>query len=150
MRWEMTEKPKGIGEEKEKQKQRRLVTSFIMSLVSGLVIGFAGVSSAIISGDPIGHIYSNSAIGPLPAIIMAIGWGIFVPVMLIRSHKIADEHENIAYLWSGTIGSYFFMTVTPIWWILNRASIVPPVDSMILLLIMMLISSIVLIWLKFR
>jgi hypothetical protein len=150
MRWKMAEKPKGIGELKEKQNQRRPLILLIISLVSGSVIGFAGVSSALLSNQPVGHIYSNAPIGGLQAIIMAILWGMFVPFMLVKSHKIADEHENIAYLWSGTIGSYFFMIITPIWWILDRADIVPPVNAMILLLMTTLISSVVLIWLKFR
>jgi hypothetical protein len=146
MRFVMTDNHKSLGEAKEKKHQSRLIGLFITSCIAGIVIGFSSKIGANLGEKFI----SNGPISQVTAIIVATLWAIFVPILFFKSHKIADEHENIAYLWSGTIGSYFMMIATPIWWLIGRAKIVPPVDAMIIMMATVFISALVALWIKYR
>lgn len=94
--------------------------------------------------------FSSSALSPAIAIALSILWigGLAIAVTLYQ--RVIDDHEERAYLWAGLAGFYGFVFPCPVWWVLARAGLAPPVDAMLLLLLAFLVNVAVYIWLKFR
>lgn len=100
-----------------------------------------------VGGDPF---FSNSALSPTIAIILALLWIGGLAVTAFFYQRVIDDHEERAYLWAGLAGFYAFIIPAPAWWALARASILPPVDAMLLVLFAVIANAAVYFWLKFR
>lgn len=122
-------------------------------------LGLAGAFGAILgvwmaSNQPAGrHGFDILLGGPLStnfATGASIFWGIGLTISLVIYHRAIDDHEERAWLWAGLAGWYAFIVPAPVWWVLNRASLAPPTDTMLLFLFSMAVNAIVWLWLKFR
>lgn len=122
-------------------------------------LGFAAVVGGILGGwmvadQPAGSDGLEVAISGSVSAGFAIGaslfWVIGLAISMTIYHRAIDDHEERAWLWAGLVGWYAFIVPAPVWWVLHRAAIAPPVDAMLLFLVSMVANAIVWAWLKFR
>ena len=130
--------------------------SLIASAVMGAIIGFMLFPSAFEMGKAVGSGERNAlsvfdiTLDPTIAIIIAITWGILLPVFCISYHKNVYEQEEHAFLWAGLICWYAMVIVAPVWWVLSWADIGPQPSVMGIFGIGMIVNAIVFLWKKFR
>lgn len=118
----------------------------------GLVLaGTLGLVSAIMlraNGDT--DLMSDSAMTPTLAIGLSALWALGLMAALIIYHRTIDDHERMAYQIGGLAGFYAFVIPCPIWWVLARASLAPPVEAMPLFAFSLTVNALVYFWFKFR
>lgn len=130
-------------------RRRRYWSALGLSAIVGGVIGGWMQLDQAQSGGVI--IFLGS--GPLSAgfaIGASIFWVLGLIIGLAIYHRSIDDHEQRAWLWAGLVGWYAFIFPAPVWWVLHRAALAPPVDAMLLFLFSMVANAIVYLWLKFR
>ncbi|MDX2210481.1 MAG: hypothetical protein SFV20_09025 [Sphingopyxis sp.] len=102
-------------------------------------------------GDgPTSDLFGNGRFDPGVAMILSALWLVGMTLSILIYHRSVDDHEKQAYLWGGLAGFYAVVFPAPVWWLLARAQIVPPVDAMILFLFAVTANAIVYMWLKYR
>ena len=130
-------------------RRKRLYTASIAgSVLLGLLTAIllrSGQSDA--TADPF---FSNSALSPQIAILLALLWGVGISIAVFIYQRTIDDHEERAYLWAGLAGYYAFVIPAPMWWVLARADLAPPVDAMLLFGLTIITNALVYLWLKFR
>lgn len=130
-------------------RQRRYWRALGLSAVVGGIVG-----GWLVVDQPEGRsAFELARTGSLSA-CFAIGasalWTIGLAVSCILYHRAIDDHEERAWLWAGLAGWYAFVFSAPVWWVLHRAALAPPVDAMILFILSMIVNAIVYLWFKFR
>ncbi len=89
---------------------------------------------------------------PLPlwfAILMAVMWGIAIPIISWRWHRVVDEHESRAYR-DGALAAFYVVGFgAPVWWFLWRGGVLPPVQVEWVYGAMMATCGIVWVWRKY-
>ncbi|APX66943.1 hypothetical protein V3I01_12590 [Sphingomonas sp. gentR] len=108
---------------------RRLVA------ISGALGGVIGAAMAIMSVVQLPHGAKPGPLdmwtSPLPlwfAIIMALVWGVFLPIISWRWHRVVDEHESRAYR-DGALAAFYVVGLgAPVWWFLWRGGVLPPLQ----------------------
>ncbi len=130
-------------------RRKRLYTASIAgSVLLGLLTAIllrSGQSDA--TADPF---FSNSALSPQIAILLALLWGVGISIAVFIYQRTIDDHEERAYLWAGLAGYYAFVIPAPMWWVLARADLAPPIDAMLLFGLTIITNALVYLWLKFR
>ena len=124
--------------------------------ISGAVGGVVGGAMAVVSilhrphGTPFDH--QTLWTSPLPlwfAILMVLVWGVVIPVISWRWHRVVDEHERQAYR-DGAVASFYTVGLgVPIWWFLWRGGALPPVQFEWVYVAMLAVGSIVWLWRKY-
>ena len=62
------------------------------------------------------------------AILMALMWGVVVPIISWRWHRVVDEHESRAYR-DGALAAFYVVGLgAPVWWFLWRGGVLPPLQ----------------------
>ncbi|HEV7343466.1 MAG TPA: hypothetical protein VGN68_17715 [Sphingopyxis sp.] len=130
-------------------RRKRLYTASVAG--SGL-LGFVTAillrsGQSDVTADPF---FSNSALSPQIAIGLALLWGVGISIAIFIYQRTIDDHEQRAYLWAGLAGYYAFVIPAPMWWVLSRADLAPPVNAMLLFLLTVAANALVYMWLKFR
>jgi hypothetical protein len=119
----------------------------------GGVIGFALALPILSNHDVDSGIGAAMIYGPLPtwlAIAAALLWGVMLPIISWRWERVVDEHERQAYR-DGAVAGFYVLTIgAPVWWLLSRGGLLPPVDAVALYAAFMVISSLVWAWRKYR
>ncbi|WP_428627210.1 hypothetical protein [Sphingopyxis sp.] len=122
-------------------------------------LGFAAVVGGIVGGwmvadQPAGRdgleMAFNGSLSTSFAMGASLFWILGLAISMTIYHRAIDDHEERAWLWAGLIGWYAFIVPAPVWWVLHRADLAPPVDAMLLFLVSMVVNAIVWAWLKFR
>lgn len=112
-------------------RKEKLSRNIIMA--SGFLGGLIGLVLVISSpdfGDDAFVIFSDSPIPPSIAIIMSAIIGLIIPALTFYWHKNAiDEQESFIARSSALPAFYFFLLAGPIWWILARGDVAPPVNG---------------------
>lgn len=129
-------------------RKRLYMTSVISSALLGFIAAVlmrSGQSDA--AANPF---FSNSALSPEIAITLALIWGVGISIAVFIYQGAIDDHERHAYLWAGLAGYYAFIVPAPVWWVLARADLAPPVDAMLLFVLTLVVNAAVWLWLKFR
>lgn len=122
--------------------------------ISGAVGGIAGLSTAlIVLQQPAGAAARpNPWTSPLPlwfAVLMALVWGVVIPVISWRWHRVVDEHERQAYR-DGAVASFYTVGLgVPVWWFLWRGGALPPVQFEWVYGAMLIVGSVVWLWRKY-
>ena len=111
---------------------RRTRRSVMWSSLLGVVLGLALVFS-----DADLNAFSNGPVDRTVAIIVTLAYVVLTPIFAFYWHKNADEFEKTAYEKGALLGIYAYSLITPGWWMLTRAEILPPQDPMIVFLIIM-------------
>ncbi|WP_347093858.1 hypothetical protein [Sphingomonas parapaucimobilis] len=122
--------------------------------ISGAVGGIAGLSTALIvlqqPKDAVAPADPWSS--PLPlwfAMLMALIWGVVIPVISWRWHRVVDEHERQAYR-DGAVASFYTVGLgVPVWWFLWRGGALPPVQIEWVYGAMLGVGGIVWLWRKY-
>lgn len=113
----------------------------------GLVISVA----LILFGDPLeggANVFSN---GPLPTFVSLLAALLYVGITIVggyRWHRTVDEHERSASNKGAIAAIYAYAVITPVWWLGERASILPTQEPMIVFVAVIAIYSAV--WTYFR
>lgn len=124
-----------------------------------LALGLAAVVGGIVGGwqvadQPVGRsgaeLAFNGSLSPTFAIGASLLWTVGLAIAMLIYHRAVDDHEERAWLWASTAGWYAVIFPAPVWWVLHRASLAPPVDAMALFILSMVANGIVWLWLKFR
>ena len=100
-------------------RRKRLYTASIAgSVLLGLLTAILLRSGqADVTADPF---FSNSALSPQIAILLALLWGAGISIAVFIYQRTIDDHEERAYLWAGLAGYYAFVIPAPMWWVLAR------------------------------
>jgi len=125
-------------------------------VLSGGVGGLIGLALATVSllSMPHGRKLDDHAVwtSPLPlwfAIVMALLWGVVIPIISWRWHRVVDEHERQAYR-DGAVASFYTVGLgVPVWWLLWRGGVLPPVQVDWVYGAMRTVGSIVWLWRKY-
>lgn len=124
-----------------------------------LALGIAAVIGGIVGGWQVADqpadrnaaaLAFSGSLSPTFAIGASLLWVIGLAISMVIYHRAVDDHEERAWLWAGLAGWYAFIFPAPVWWVLHRADLAPPVDAMILFALSMVVNAIVWLWLKFR
>lgn len=122
-------------------------------------LGFAAVVGGIVGGwmvadQPAGRDGLEMAFSGSLSAGFAVGaslfWVLGLAISMTIYHRAIDDHEERAWLWAGLVGWYAFIVPAPVWWVLHRADLAPPADTMLLFAFSMIVNAIVWLWLKFR
>ncbi len=84
------------------------------------------------------------------AIMLSLLWLVGMTVAMTLFHRNIDDHEREAYNIGALWGFYAFVLPCPVWWVLARADLVPPVDAMLLFLLSVVANGLGWMWFKFR
>ncbi len=131
----------------ERANQRLLAISGALGGAMGL-----GMALAVLASAPPGE-HPSMLSGPLPAwlaIVFALVWGVVLPIISWRWHRVVDEHEREAYRDGAVAGFYVFALGGPIWWFLWRGGLAPAVDAFALYLAFMTAAGVVWLWRKYK
>ena len=142
--WVWKLKPLGRRDEPMSKRTKAARRYVIASLVFGVVIGIVISLSALPEGD-VGGMVS----GPLPrtpAIFAAIAYVLFLPVVGWLHLRSIDEHEAKANYEGALAGMYAYSTITPAWWMCERAGVLPPIDAMAVFTLVMIVWGLVWLW----
>lgn len=129
-------------------RKRRYMFSLVISL-------FVGIMASVLlrigsTEDPSLHILTDGPFSATAAWILSGLWLFGMGISIFIYQRSVDDHEEKAYLWGGLAGFYAFIFPTPVWWLLSRADIAPPVDAMTILILALFANAVVYLWLKFR
>lgn len=130
-------------------RQRRYWSALGLSAVVGGIIGGWLVLDQPMDRGAV-DLFSSGALSPGFAIGASLLWVAGLAVGMILYHRAIDDHEERAWLWAGLAGWYAFVFPAPVWWVLHRAALAPPVSVMALFLLTMLVNAAVYLWFKFR
>src|SRR3546814_18698192 len=75
---------------------------------------------------------------------------LFLAVSRFLYPRAIDEHEDRAWLWVSRADCSSFVFPAPVWWMLHRAVLAPPVDAMALFLLSLVVNAVIYLWMKFR
>ncbi|XVJ64435.1 MAG: hypothetical protein HEQ22_09905 [Sphingopyxis sp.] len=119
--------------------------------ISILLAGALGLVSAImLQAGGNADLLSDSALTPALASGLSVLWVAGLTVALILYHRTVDDHERDAYNRAALAGFYAFIFPCPVWWVLARADLAPPVEAMPLFALSMAVNAVVYCWFKFR
>ncbi len=139
-----TEKPSTLS-----PRRRRYWLSLGIAAAIGLMFGFgAGYTSD--APDLWSELTSAGPLESIVALVMSLVWLAGMTISLWVYHRAIDDHEERAILWASTASWYFLMFAGPVWWLLGRASLLPPVNGIVLLFAALVLNALVWLWLKFR
>ncbi|MEZ5682494.1 MAG: hypothetical protein R3E14_14490 [Erythrobacter sp.] len=116
---------------------RKTRRSVAWSMLLGAALGIALVVS-----DSDLNAFSNGPIDRNVAIAVSLAYVVFTPIFALYWHRNADEYERAAYADGALVAIYAYSLITPGWWMLTRAGLVPPQDPMIVFLIVIAIWGI--------
>lgn len=122
-------------------------------IISGALGGAIGLamSLAVLSGHSGDDPHPSILTAPLPAwlaIVMAIAWGVALPVITWRWQRVVDEHERDAYRDGAVAGSWLMGMGAPVWWVLWRGGLAPAVDVLWLYAAFITITGLTWLWRK--
>jgi uncharacterized membrane protein YhaH (DUF805 family) len=121
-----------------------------ISLTLSGALGF--VAAMVMQSGPQGSdgLFSNAAMTPTVAIALSAMWVIGLAIALVLYHRTVDDHERHAYHLGALAGFYAFVFPCPVWWVLWRADLAPPVEAMPLFAVSLIANAAVYFWFKFR
>src|SRR3546814_15931438 len=93
---------------------------------------------------------ASGALSPGFAVGASLLWTAGLAIGMVLYHRSIDDPEERAWLWACVAGWYAFIFPAPAWWVLHRACMAPPVDSMPLFFLSLIVNSSVCLCLKFR
>lgn len=124
-----------------------------ISGVIGGVVGLALALSVLLAHRGDARIGDAMINGPLPAwlaIAVALVWGVALPIISWRWERVVDEHEREAYRDGAVAGFYTLSVGGPVWWLLARGGLLPPVDAVVLYGAVLVATAVVWLWRKHR
>lgn len=127
---------------------RRKRLYWISLLLAG-TLGFVA-AMALQAGAEGSSLFGNDRLTPTLAVALSLLWVGGLGIAMPLYHRSADDHEMQAYYKSALAGFYAFIIPCPVWWVLARAGLAPPVETMPLFLTAMIANAVAYVWFKFR
>ncbi|MBX7540744.1 hypothetical protein [Qipengyuania sphaerica] len=118
--------------ERTKRTRRYLALSMAIGVALGIGFSMSGMSE----GDS-SSVFSNSPLPTMPAIVLSVIYLLLVPIVGWLWHRSIDEHEAAANSVGALAGIYAYSMITPVWWVGERADLLPPQQPMVVFLIVM-------------
>ncbi|WP_052071709.1 hypothetical protein [Sphingopyxis sp. MWB1] len=115
-------------------------TSLIGAGLLGVVIGVVNPRPYLDAG----------ALTQSSAIALSAAWIVGLLLVMVLYHRAVDDHEERAMLWANSASWYFLFLAAPVWWLLHRGGLVPPIDLVALFFASIIVNAAVWAWLKFR
>ena len=133
----------GVGGSKDEPVAPSTKKSKLVLLASGALGGFlAFLFYALQSGDgPDVEMFSNAPIAPEIAIGLSLLFLVGMIYSSLQWQKTTDEHEHAAVATGLYAAVAFYSVATPIWWMGQRASLLPEQDPMIMFVLVMAVMS---------
>lgn len=116
-----------------------------ISAVLGGVIAVA-TTLPVLRGHRPGTPPPSLVTAPLPAwlaVAVALIWGVVLPIICWRWHRVVDEHERAAYRDGAVAGFYVVGAAAPVWYWLWRGGLAPPVDAITLYVATVAVTGVV-------
>ncbi|WP_242446086.1 hypothetical protein [Sphingopyxis lindanitolerans] len=120
-----------------------LAFSFALGIVIAVLMQAGQMNGAA-------EIFSNAALSPTTGLLLAALWVGGLGIAMVFYHRSIDDHERYAYQLGAVAGFYAFVIPCPVWWVLWRADIAPPIDAMALFVLALTVNLAVYLWFKFR
>lgn len=132
------------------RRQKQYWGAMAVAAMFGLFTGWFLDSTGSL-GKYSGHVFdiSSSIIPENLAIFGSALYLISFVIIFTLYHKGMDEQEERAYLIANTASWYFIILAIPIWWILDRANITPPIDGINIAIASFVVNLSVWAWKKF-
>ncbi|KQN25624.1 hypothetical protein ASE86_05265 [Sphingomonas sp. Leaf33] len=133
----------------ERANRRLILTSGALGGVMGLALAVATLGGHR-KGDDLVDLMLT---GPLPVwlvLVLVFAWGVLLPIISWRWHRVVDEHEREAYRDGAVAGHYLMSIGAPVWWLLARADLVRPIDPVAFFAAFIVVSGVVWSWRKYR
>lgn len=121
-----------------------------VSVILSGALGFVAAMVLQTGSQGADGLLSNSAMTPNVAIGLSLLWIVGLVVALVLYHRTIDDHERQAYHLGALAGFYAFVMPCPVWWVVWRADLAPPVDAMPLFALSLTVNAAVYFWFKFR
>jgi hypothetical protein len=143
-------KDRGASKFSLSRRQKQYWGSFAVSAILGLAMIWFMISTGLLDKDS-KHAFdfTSSLISKTSAVIGAVIFVLFEIIVIILYHKGMDEQEERAILIANTATWYFLIIAIPAWWLLSRASILPPFDGLTVAISSLIINLSVWLWKKF-
>lgn len=137
-----------VWRQRSPRKRRYWLALGVAALVGALI----GVWSMADSDTPAAEVamIADGPVSPGFAIGASLLWLLGLAVSMVLYHRAIDDHEERAWLWASLAGWYSFVFPAPVWWMLHRANLAPPVDAMALFLLSLVVNAVIYLWMKFR
>lgn len=117
------------------------------SLAAGGLIGLLLITQSGSVMDP----FSEGPVSPVFAIVLALAWGVAMPVMSYVWHRRAiDEQEADAYRTGAMFAAYAYWIGAPVWWILWRGGFLPAPNGMAIYFVTIFTALFIWFWKKYR
>ena len=132
------------------RRQKQYWGSLVAAAALGLLMGWF-LDSTDAPGKDSKDIFdlSLAIISKSSAISISALYLISFIIIFTLYHKGMDEQEERAYLIANTASWYFVILSAPIWWILSRSGIAPPIEPMTIATVSFVINISVWAWKKF-
>lgn len=130
------------------RKQRYWLALGLCAVIGGVIGGWLTIDQPTERGFT--EMLASGSLSPGFAVSASLLWTAGLAVGMVLYHRAIDDHEERAWLWASTAGWYTFIFPAPVWWVLHRAGMAPPADTMILFIFSLVVNAIVYLWLKFR
>lgn len=105
----------------------------------------------IFLGDPSRggeNIFSNAPLAPIVAVLVALLYVVGTVLGSYKWHRTADEHERSASNKGAFAALYAYAIVAPVWWLGERASLLPAQEPMIVFVLVLTVYAAT--WTYFR
>lgn len=130
------------------RKRRYWLTLGLCAVIGGVIGAWMAIDQRIGEQDSTGLL--TGPLSPNFSIAASLVWTLGLAAAMWIYHRSIDDHEERAWLWACVAGWYAFIFPAPVWWVLHRADMAPPVDAMLLFFLSLIVNAIVWAWLKFR
>lgn len=119
-----------------KKTQRMLKTAGVVGTMTGILLVALGGPSL----DSV-NAFSNNPLSPVVAGLVALILSIATIVLGFHWYRTADEHDRSASDKGAQAGIYTFAIITPVWWLGERASVLPPQEPMLVLVLVLTVCA---------
>lgn len=132
-------------------RQKRYWGAMLIAFVLGLVTVWFLDSAQPAGSEPrqVSDLFTNVQLSARAAIIASLAFFALSAACLYLQHKGMDEQEERAYLIACTASWYVIIAAFPIWWLLSRAALIPPVQFHFILIASLIVNLTVWAWKKF-
>ena len=129
--------------------RKRLYTfSIAVACLTGFAMGMLLTGGSHADADP--FMLGDNPLSPRFAILASVVYAAGIGIALPLYYRAADDHERRAFDLSCIAGFHAFAIPAPIWWLLGRADLTPPVETMPLVLFSIAVNGVAYLWFKFR
>lgn len=132
-------------------RQKRYWGAMLLAFLFGLATVWFLDSVQPTGSEPgqLSDLFVNAQPSARTAIIASLAFFALSAIGLFLQHLGMDEQEERAYLIACTAGWYVIITAFPIWWLLSRAALVPPVQFHLILIAALVVNVLIWAWKKF-